>query len=84
MARRSLAQRGETLSGLYEGNPKPQTDQPTATRLLKAFRHISRVQMKVAGQCLGYLTPLSPLQRQILSLLELRETSYEVPVQNSG
>lgn len=84
VARRALAQRGEKLSGLIEGNPKQQTDQPTAIRLLKAFRQISCVQMKVAGQCLGYLTPLSPLQRQILSLLELSETIYEVPVQNSG
>jgi transposase len=84
VARRSLAQRGEKLSGLIEGNPKQSTDQPTAIRLLKVFRQISRAQIKVADQCLSYLTPLSPLQRQILSLLLLSETIYEVPVQNSG
>ena len=31
----------------------------------------------VAGQTISYLTPLSPLQRQILSLLELSEAIYE-------
>jgi len=33
---------------------------------------------------MSYLTPLSPLQRQILSLLELGEIIYDVPFQNSG
>lgn len=84
VARRNLTQRGEKLSGLYEGNPNRQTDQPTATRLLKAFRQINRVQLNVAGQTICYLTPLSPLQRQILSILELTDTLYDVPFQNSG
>jgi transposase len=84
VARRNLAQRGEKLLGLYEGNPKRQTDQPTATRLLKAFRQISRVQLSVAGQSIYHLTPLSPLQRQILSILELDDTLYDVPSLNSG
>lgn len=85
VARRNLAQRGEKLAGLYEGNPKQRTDQPTATRLLKAFQHIDRVQLNVAGQSLCYVTRLSPLQRQILSILELSEAIYyQVPFQNSG
>jgi transposase len=84
VARRNLAQRRENLAGLYEGNPKQQTDRPTATRLLKTFRHIDRVQLNVAGQGIHYLTPLSPLQRQILSILELSESIYQVPFQNSG
>lgn len=84
VARRNLAQRKETLTGLYEGNPKQQTDQPTATRLLKAFRYIDRVQLNLAEQSVHYLTPLSPLQRQILSILELTDSVYEVPFQNSG
>ena len=84
VARRNLAQQGETLTGLYEGNPKQQTDQPTATRLLKAFQHIDRVQLSVAGESFCFLTPLSPLQRQILSILELSDSIYQVPFQNSG
>lgn len=84
VARRNLAQRGEKLSGLYEGNPKQQTDQPTATRLLKGFCYISRVQLNVHGQSIRCLTPLSALQRNILSILELTGSIYEVPLQNSG
>jgi transposase len=84
VARRNLTQRGEKLSGLYEGNPKQQTDQPTANRLLRTFRQINRVQLNVAGQTICYLTPLSPLQRQILSILELDDILYEVPSLNSG
>lgn len=84
VARRNLAQRGEKLEGLYEGNPHQQTDQPTATRLLKTFRYISRVELNLPGQRVQYLSPLSPLQRQILSLLELPDSIYEGPFQNSG
>jgi len=84
VARRNLARRGETLTGLYEGNPKQQTTQPTATRLLRAFRSIHRAQLQVAGQTVGYLTPLSALQRQILALLELAANVYQVPFQNSA
>ena len=84
VARRNLARRGETLTGLYEGNPKQQTSQPTATRLLRAFRSIHRGQLQAAGQTVGYLTPLSSLQRQILTLLELDTCIYQVPFQNSG
>lgn len=84
VARRSLKQSEQRLSGLYEGNPKQQTNQPTAKRLLKTFCQISLLQFTVAGQSLVYITPLSPLQRQILSLLELSEAIYEVPFMNSG
>jgi len=84
VARRNLAHRGETLTGLYEGNPKQQTNQPTATRLLRAFRLIHRVQLHAVGQTVGYLTPLSSLQRQILAILELDASIYQMPFQNSG
>jgi transposase len=77
VVRRSLAQQGESLAGLYEGHPNRQTDRPTATRLLKAFRQIDRGQLSVKGQCITYLTPLTPLQRRILSLLQLSESVYE-------
>ena len=83
VVRRNLAQRQEKLSGLYEGNPKRQTATPTATRLLKAFGQVSRVQLTLENQTTSYITPLSLLQKQILSLLELSE-AYEVMFQNSG
>ena len=38
--RRGLAQSGQALAGLYEGNPKRQTQRPTAERLLWAFKGV--------------------------------------------
>jgi hypothetical protein len=84
VVRRHLSQQGESLAGLYQGNPNRETDRPTATRLLKAFRHINRVQLRLKDQSISYLTPLSPLQRRILSLLELSESIYsELAFDNS-
>ena len=84
VVRRHLSQQGESLAGLYQGNPNRETDRPTATRLLKAFRHINRVQLRLKDQSISYLTPLSPLQRRILSLLELSESVYsELAFDNS-
>lgn len=83
VVRRNLTQCGEKLSGLYEGNPKRQTEKPTATRLLKAFGQVSRVRLPMENQNISYLTPLSLLQKKILSLLELSE-AYEVLFHNSG
>jgi transposase len=84
VARRNLAEQKETLEGLYEGNPRQSTDQPTAPRLLKAFGHIDRVFLPLEGRILCYLTPLSPLQRKILSMLELDERIYLDLLQNSA
>ena len=78
-ARRSLAASGETLKGLYAGNPKRATQQPTAERLLKAFdditlyRHASRTEVWYA------VTELSPLQRRILQLLGVPDSVYAAP-----
>ena len=81
--RLSLHEHQEKLAGLYEGNPKQETDQPTAIRLLKAFRYVNRVHLVVERQRVCYMTPLNPLQRQILQLLELSQTIYKVPFHNS-
>jgi hypothetical protein len=83
MVRKNLATHDEELSGLYEGNPKRKTATPTAKRLLKAFRQVSRVKMPQENQSISYLTPLSLLQKRILSLLELSEAD-EILFQNSG
>jgi hypothetical protein len=37
VVRRQLAAEGAKLAGVYAGNPKRETDQPTAERLLEAF-----------------------------------------------
>lgn len=82
VSRRNLKRKQEKLVGLYEGNRKKETDKPTAKKLLKAFRRIDRVTMTVEGKTIRHITPLSPLQKKILSILELEDTLYEVPFEN--
>jgi transposase len=41
VVRRGLAATGETLKGLYAGNPNRATNQPIAERFLKAFDDIT-------------------------------------------
>lgn len=84
VVRRHLDQQEQFLVGLYEGNPKKPTAVPTAKRLLKAFGQINRLRLVVGDRTVYYVTPLTEVQRQILSLLELSEAIYSVPIQNSG
>jgi hypothetical protein len=41
VGRRQLAAEGTKLAGLYAGNPRRETDRPTAERLLEAFQDIT-------------------------------------------
>jgi transposase len=84
VVRRQLQVSGETLSGLYAGNPKRQTARPTTERLLKAFRGITLTVVQLPEQVIRHVTPLSELQRRILVLLGLPVSIYEnltLPVQ---
>jgi len=74
--RRSLAQTGEKLYGLYAGNPKRGTHRPTAESLLEAFEGISLSIVHLGQQRLCRVTPLSPLHKEILNRLGLSETLY--------
>ncbi len=73
----ATASPGETLSGLYAGNPKRQTARPTTERLLKAFRGITLTVVQLPEQVIRHVTPLSELQRRILVLLGLPVSVYE-------
>lgn len=76
VARRSLEQQPEPLRGLYAGNPKRATKRPTAERLLKAFDGITLYRLS-AGDTIWYdVTPLSALQRRILELVGVPESTY--------
>jgi len=77
VVRRGLKSAGETLSGLYAGNPKRQTARPTTERLLKAFGGICLSVVRLSNQVIRYVTPLSPLQRRILVLLGISPSIYE-------
>ena len=84
VVRRQLQVSGETLSGLYAGNPKRQTARPTTERLLKAFQGITLTVVQLPEQVIRHVTPLSELQRRILSLLGLPVSIYDnlsLPVQ---
>jgi transposase len=76
VVRRRLSEQSELLLGLYAGNPKRATMQPTAERLLEAFQNITLTIINHSGQSLRHLTPLTPLQQRILELLDLWPQVY--------
>ena len=79
VVRRSLAEKDDTLSGLYDGNPKRRTTRPTAELLLNAFDDITlAIRFNPAGDIVDKsLTLLSELQTQILRLLGLSPHIYD-------
>jgi transposase len=77
VVRKELQSAGETLSGLYAGNPKRQTAQPTTERLLKAFHYIDLSVVRLPDQTIYHVTPLSALQKCILALLGMEPAIYE-------
>ena len=79
VARRSLATNGESLQGLYTGNPKRATNRPTAERLLKAFDNITLYRHESPAGVTYEVTELSSLQRRILQLLGIPESVYAAP-----
>ena len=74
--RKGLAEAEEELGGVYRGNKTRKTARPRAETLLRVFRGISLNIIKVAGQVIYYLTPLSDLQKEILHLLGLSKDIY--------
>ena len=79
VVRRSLAEKDDTLSGLYDGNPERRTTRPTAELLLNAFDDITlAIRFNPAGDIVDKsLTLLSELQTQILRLLGLSPHIYD-------
>jgi transposase len=77
--RRDLAASGETLQGLYAGNPARATAQPTTERLLKAFHNLTLYRHATASAVWFEVTPLSALQRRILRGLGIPEAVYAPP-----
>ena len=79
-AKQALAKEKSELTGIYRGNPKRGTTRPTTERMLKAFEHInllimpSEMQTETPEVC--FVTPLSPVQEDILALLGLPTSLY--------
>jgi transposase len=82
--RRQLAERRQELRGLYPGQPQRSTTQPTTERLLKAFGNITLTRLRQGQQMQWHLTPLSPLQKDILNLLGCPRELYQPLVHDSG
>ena len=76
VGRRQLATAGAHLAGLYAGNPKRETDRPTAERLLEAFQDITLTIIKGPQQTACHVTALSPLQQRILEVLDFSSALY--------
>ena len=74
--RKKLQEKGETLKGLYAGQPGRKAKNPSAELLLGAFKGISLTVLLVAGQLATYITTLSALQLRLLELWELPPDLY--------
>ena len=66
----------QELPGLYAGNPKRATANPTAELLLRAFRGITLTVMKINGTLQYFLSALSERQQRILQLLRATDDIY--------
>ena len=76
VVRQRLREQQMELAGLFAGNPKRRTSQPTTERLLEAFREVTLTIIRAPGKALRHVTPLSPLQQQILTLLGFSSAAY--------
>jgi transposase len=74
--RRNLAAAGESLAGLYAGQPQRATARPTTEALLRAFQEINLVVLPHGPGPPRHVTPLSALQQRLLALLELPADTY--------
>jgi transposase len=76
VVRQRLHEQQRELAGLFAGNPKRRTSQPTAERLLEAFSEVTLTIVRAPGFAQRHVTPLSPLQQQILTLLGFSSAVY--------
>jgi transposase len=71
----ALEETQQSLAGLYDGNPKRKTNRPSTERILKAFCNLT---LYFLPDSTIFITPLSTLQTQILSLMNMPESLYQV------
>jgi transposase len=74
--RRELAQREEEIVGLNPASKSQRTARPTSERLLKAFGNITFSIIDLGQAVHHHVTPLTPTQQHILSLLNLSDDIY--------
>jgi transposase len=77
VARRALVATGQSLAGLYDGNPKRCTAKPSAELLLTSFDNLTLFTQFQQGHLIQRsLTPLNQVQTQVLQLLGLSPNLY--------
>jgi transposase len=74
--RSALAESRQEIAGLFAGNPKRRTAQPTTERLLEAFNEITLTIVSGPGFAQRHLPALSALQQQILALCGFSPVVY--------
>jgi hypothetical protein len=84
VVRRGLAASGTSLVGLHLENPKKASTFPTTERLLRAFSKVTLTLIHLPDRVMRHVNPLTPLQTQILELLNLSPEIYLSLAQNSG
>jgi transposase len=86
LVRRGQDQSGEKLEGLYPGQPKRETDRPTAKRVLEAISRaqITLTQVESGDERRWHLSALPMLVRQVLGYIGLSHDVYTRLVINSG
>ena len=67
------AQESPLLAGLYAGNPKRNTSNPTTEQLLRAFNGLTLYFLKDGT---AEISPLNPLQKKILDLMRIPISIY--------
>jgi transposase len=79
VSRRSLEKENATITGLIPGNPKMKTNRPTAERLLSRLSGIHLLITETDTHIIGsVIEKLKPLQCQILSILNIPITLYDI------
>jgi transposase len=76
VVRHALATQRLEIAGLFAGNPKRRTAQPTTERLLEAFNEITLTIVSGPGFVQRHLPPLSALQQLILALCGFSPAVY--------
>jgi transposase len=76
VVRKNLQEQKQELAGLYAGNPKRRTAQPTAEQLLKAFDEVTLTIVSASHFVQRHSTQLSSVQQHILSLLGFTPAIY--------
>ena len=74
--RSALTESRQEIAGLFAGNPKRRTSQPTTERVLEAFNEITLTIVSGPGCVQRHLPALSALQQQLLALCGFSPAVY--------